>query len=141
MPCGVKQELAKQDTQWVVDAAGDRPIPPVSLGSQLVMDFHQATHLGDRRMALLLYYVPNLESPIMRTMFRQMYHLCSGKPQSGKKDPTRDPGLRKWVWGMNMGSWTLLKNELLFLAINTCLCLTTPQDGWRPTPPEQRQLQ
>lgn len=32
-----------------------------------------------------------------------MYHLCSGKPQSGKKDPTRDLGLRKWVWGDEHG--------------------------------------
>lgn len=25
--------------------------------------------------------------------------LGSGKPQSRKEDPTRDLGLRKWVWG------------------------------------------
>lgn len=86
MPSGVKQELAKQDTQWVVELPEDRPIPPVSLGSQLVMDFHQATHLGDRRMTLLLHYVPNLESLIKRAIFR-CTTCAQVNPKEGRKIP------------------------------------------------------
>lgn len=83
-------------------------------GSQLVTDLHQST--GDHRTAELLgYYTQNLGSLINDTTFRLCY-LGSGEPQRGRKIPQE-------IWALgngpgNIQSWTLLKYDLMVLAIN-----------------------
>lgn len=85
----------------------------------MVMNLHQATHLGDTKTFQLLKpkYVPNLESLIKDITFK-----CATCAQVNPKREGRahkGPGLKEMGLG-NTGSCALLKSELLVLAVHIC---------------------